>query len=124
MTNDAEALAPTPAPADDEIVPVYLSVFTDLSIPWVLWPAERVPDPVIDRLHDAGFSLRRFLAAHANQRVAVATFVHLEEDDSVAEFKAFFGPAVKYELLPAGSGPLFGALFVLAFGGLDDRSGG
>lgn len=123
MTNEAEAeaLAPT---SEEDIVPVSISVFADLSVPWVLWPAERVPDPIIDRLRDSGFSLRRFLAAHANQRVVVATLVHLEEDDSVEEFLTFFGSAVKHKLLPAGGGPVLGALFVLTFGGLDGGSGG
>lgn len=121
MTNEAEALVPAP---EEDIVPVSISVFADLSVPWVFWPADRVPDPIVDRLHDAGFSLRRFQAAHANQRVVVATLVHLEEDDSVEEFLLFFGSAVKHKLLPAGGGPVLGALFVLTFGGLDGGSGG
>jgi hypothetical protein len=113
MEDEIVPAAPTPP---GEVLPLELVVFEDLSVPWICWPAERAPDPVIDRLHESGFSIRRFMREHQSSRVLIATFVHLADDDSVAEFVSFFGGAVQYRLLPAGPGPLFGALFVLTIG--------
>lgn len=103
--------------ADDELVPQDLAIFSQFECPWVLWPVDRAPDPVVDRLHDAGTSLRRLALANPQCRIVIATFVHFEGDDTIDEFRQVFGPLIRAEVQPKGEHVLRGAIFVLAIPG-------